>query len=222
MINRGMPIDTEADMSSDFVFINKEEPEKICSDIVKMVKTLIPKKYNYDPIKDIQILSPMKKGEIGISNLNLLLQNELNNNPVIYSSGFKSFKIGDKVMQVKNNYDKDIYNGDTGIISGCNTVDQMMSINYDGRIVDYDFSELDEVTLAYATSIHKSQGSEYKCVIIPIHTQHYIMLKRNLLYTGVTRAKNNLFLIGTSKALNIAINNNEMSKRNTNLRSLFK
>ncbi len=221
MINRGIPVDLKNDKNSDFLYINNDDPEIIQKNIVRMVKDLIPKKYGYDPLKDIQVLSPMKGGMIGINSLNRLLQQELNPNSIVCSTGFKSFKINDKVMQIKNNYDKDVYNGDIGFVSAYDEDFKTLKVDFDGRIIEYEMGELDELILSYAISIHKSQGSEYKCVIIPIHTQHYIMLKRNLLYTGVTRAKNILFLIGSQKAIGIAVNNNEMSKRNTNLRNLF-
>jgi exodeoxyribonuclease V alpha subunit len=168
-------------------------------------------------MKDIQVLTPMYKGDAGANNLNFRLQDVLNNNKVLLTRGDKCFKIGDKVMQLKNNYDKDIYNGDIGLILNIDMDKQKLEINYSGKIVPYEFIELDDITLAYAITVHKSQGSEYPCVIMPITTAHYIMLQRNLLYTAVTRASKILILVGSKQALALAIGNKKAKKRNTSL-----
>ncbi|MDP7384497.1 MAG: ATP-binding domain-containing protein [Nitrospinota bacterium] len=149
----------------------------------------------------------MHRGDLGATNLNALLQSALNPGGEAIQRHGRSFGRGDKVMQVRNNYDKDVYNGDIGFISRLSAEDQRVDVEFEGRSVPYDFSDLDELVLAYAVSIHKSQGSEYPAVVIPLHTQHYVMLQRNLLYTGLTRGKRLVVLVGTKKALSIAIRN---------------
>lgn len=222
LVNRGMmPVLKNKD-GEDFYYFNGDEPEKISAGILKLVKDIIPKKFGMDPIKDIQILAPMRKGTIGISKLNETLQEALNDSRTILNRGFTKFKLNDKVMQIKNNYDKNVFNGDVGFICGHNKEEQQVLIDFEDRVVPYDYSEMDEIVLSYAASIHKSQGSEYPCVIIPLHTTHYIMLKRNLLYTGITRAKKLMFLVGSSKAVNISVNNNDIAKRNTYLKEFIR
>jgi exodeoxyribonuclease V alpha subunit len=208
--------------TTDFYFIEEEDPEKILNTIIKLCDERIPKRFGFHPIRDIQVLAPMHKGIIGVSNLNLELQKKLNPDQFGITHGSRTFKLGDKVMQIVNNYDKEVFNGDIGRISRIIQEDRELTIEFDGRLINYDFSDLDEVVLSYAISIHKSQGSEYPVVIIPITTQHYLLLQRNLIYTGITRARKLVVLIGTKKALAIAIKNNKPQLRFTHLSERLK
>ncbi len=203
----------------DFYFFQIEEPEKILEKIISLCKEKIPEKFKFDPIKDIQVLTAMHKGIIGTSNLNMELQNVLNPSTDELSRGSKVFKPGDKVMQIINNYNKDVYNGDIGVITRINKEDHEIKVDYEGKVVSYDYSDLDEFVLAYSVSVHKSQGSEYPVVVMPIHTQHYMLLQRNLLYTAITRGKRLVVIIGTKKAMAIAIRNNKTQKRYTYLKN---
>ncbi len=216
-INKGHFPDIKNRAQSDFFFLEEKDPEKVQQLICDLVKTRLPDQYDYDPIKDIQVLTPMYRGETGASQLNELLQEKLNSSTVELSRGGNRYKVGDKVMQLRNNYDKEIFNGDHGFIHKIDKVDQRMEIEFDNRIVEFDYPDLNEITLAYAISVHKSQGSEYPCVVIPLTTQHYIMLQRNLIYTAITRAEELLVLVGTKKALAIATKNNKVSKRYSSL-----
>lgn len=204
---------------SDFYFIEAEENEDIISKIITMVKTRIPKKFGLDPVQDIQILCPMQRGGCGARVLNVELQQALNSN---YNKGISKFgqifAPGDKVMQTENNYDKDIYNGDIGTIININEQEQELLIRFYDRDVIYDYTDLDQITLAYATTIHKSQGSEYPAIIVPITMQSYMMLRRNLIYTAVTRGKNLVVIIGQKKALALAVRESS-SHRYTKLRT---
>ena len=197
----------------DMFFIAEEDPDKVLNLIVGLVKERLPKKYGYHPLNDIQVLSPMNRGPLGTTAFNTALQDALNPNGLQVQRGQHTFRVGDKVMQIKNNYDKQVFNGDIGTIESIDPEAQLLTVMVDGRPIPYDFCDLDELVLAYAISIHKSQGGEYPCVIIPVVTQHYIMLQRNLLYTGVTRGKKTVVLVGTLKALNIAIRNNRQMQR---------
>jgi exodeoxyribonuclease V alpha subunit len=219
-VNNGqMPtFDGQQEAPTDFYFIEVEEPEKALQRIIALCKEKIPAKFGYNTLNDIQVLTPMHKGTVGASNLNTELQRELNPSRDEIARVGRTFKKGDKVMQIRNNYDKDVYNGDIGRIAAIDREEQEISVNYDGRLVTYDFSELDELVLAYATSIHKAQGSEYPVVVIPILIQHFILLQRNLLYTGITRGKKLVIIIGTKKALAIAIHNNKPQNRYTLLK----
>lgn len=198
---------------SDFYFIRRDDPEDIAGLIVKLYCERIPKSFQLDPMEDIQVLTPVNRGILGTKNLNRLLQDALNPNGFQIERGGERFRVGDRVMQIQNNYDKDVYNGDLGIVRHINVDDQELRVDFSGRRATYDFSELDELSLAYAVSIHKAQGSEYPAVIIPIVTQHYIMLKRNLIYTAVTRGKKLVVLVGTPKALAIAVKNSAFERR---------
>ncbi len=220
-INRGeFPVLTsDRDKTQDFYFFELEEPEKVSSMILNMCKNRIPDKFGYDPVNDIQVLTPMHRGIVGASNLNAELQGHLNHSADELARGGKVFKKGDKVMQIRNNYDKDIYNGDIGRIATINREEQEVIVDYDGRLIAYDFTDLDEIILAYAVSVHKSQGSEYPAVVLPLLTQHYMLLQRNLLYTAITRGKKLVVIIGTKKALAIAIKNNKPQLRYTNLKN---
>jgi len=219
-VNSGqMPISNQGEEHlHDFYFLNIDEPERILKKIIYLSKEGIPARFGYNPVNDIQVLTPMHKGVIGVSNLNQELQRELNPGQDELIHGGKVLKIGDKVMQIRNNYDKDVYNGDIGRITKIDKEMQELKVGYDGRLVSYEYSELDEIVLAYAISVHKSQGSEYPVVIMPVVTQHYMLLQRNLLYTGITRGKKLVILIGTKKALTIAIKNDKPQKRYTLLR----
>ncbi|KXG74880.1 ATP-dependent RecD-like DNA helicase [Thermotalea metallivorans] len=216
-INKGDFPELKGGKNSDFFFIEEEEPSKIVEIIRELCKTRLPQYYKIDAVNDIQVLCPMQRGETGTANLNAVLQEALNPSEISIKYGGISYKLGDKVMQVKNNYDKNVFNGDIGRITRMDMEDRTLTINFDGNEVSYDATELDEVVLAYATTVHKSQGSEYKIVIAPFTTQHYMMLQRNLLYTCITRAKKIMILVGTKKAIGMAVRNNKIIKRNTKL-----
>jgi exodeoxyribonuclease V alpha subunit len=204
---------------SDFYFIQAETPEEIQEKLLYVVTEKIPKRFRFDPKCDIQVLTPMNRGGLGSRALNSVLQAKLNPNSEPKISRFgTTFAPGDKVIQNINNYDKDVFNGDIGIITSIDLEESVAKINFDGRTVVYDLNEFDEIALAYATSIHKSQGSEYPVVVIPISTQHYMLLARNLIYTAVTRGKKLVIIIGQIKALAIAINNASVKARVTNLK----
>ncbi|MCP4727857.1 MAG: ATP-dependent RecD-like DNA helicase, partial [bacterium] len=201
--------------SSNFFFMAEDDNEKIPGKIADLVRKRLPEKYGFDPVRDIQVLTSMYKGDTGALNLNSVLQKELITGGKSVTRGERTFIVGDKVMQVRNNYNKDVYNGDIGFIERVDEEDDEIIIRYDGRRIEYAVSELDQVVHAYAVTVHKSQGSEYKAVVMPVTTQHFIMLQRNLLYTAVTRAKEMLVLIGTIKAFKIAVNNNKTAERYT-------
>ena len=181
----------------------------------------LPNAYN-QPISNIQVLTPMRRSVIGADKLNAILQNALNNSSQSISRGEYMFKTGDRVMQIRNNYYKDVFNGDIGFVYSINQEDKVLTVDYDGHFVEYEVSELEELTLAYATTIHKSQGSEYPIVVIPIMMKNYIMLQRNLVYTAITRAKKVCVLIGQSKALEYAVANHTITNRNTLLKERIK
>jgi len=207
-----------SDPNNDFYFIEQDDPEKVLEIILELVNRRIPQRFGFDAIDDIQVLTPMHKGVVGVANLNDQLQSVLNpgNGGVI--RGDRTYRINDKVMQIRNNYDKEVFNGDIGRISGIRSEDRQITISFDNRDIVYDFSGLDEIILAYAVSVHKSQGSEYPVVILPILTQHYILLQRNLIYTAVTRGRNLVVMVGSRKALAIGVNNNKTQQRFTRLR----
>ena len=203
---------------TDFYFVEAEEPERGVEIIVKLYSERIKQQFGFDPVSDIQVLTPMLRGELGARNLNVVLQAAVN--PIgdsIQRYGW-TYRAGDKVMQIVNNYDKDIFNGDIGSIISMDHEERELTIHFDGRNLKYDFDELDELILSYAVTIHKSQGSEYPCVIIPLHTQHYMLLQRNLLYTAVTRGRQLVVLVGTKKALHIAVKKTESTRRFTSLK----
>ncbi len=202
----------------DFYFIEQEDPEEVLKIILEINRERIPRRFGYDPVNDIQVLTPMHKGVVGAGNLNVELQKTLNPGESGVIRGGWEFRVNDKVMQVKNNYDKEVFNGDIGRIFRIDAENQEMIISFDEREVPYDYSELDEIVLAYAVSVHKAQGSEYPVVIIPILTQHYILLQRNLVYTAVTRGRNLVVIVGTMKALAIGVKNDKTQKRYTYLK----
>ncbi len=198
---------------SEFYFIEQQNPYKVVSTIVELCSRVVPERFGFDPVHEVQVLTPMHKGIVGTTNLNQVLQKTLNSSPVMIETNGVTFKQGDKVMHLKNNYQKEVFNGDIGIIRTIDQKDEVLSVDYYGRIVNYDFAELNEISMAYATTVHKSQGSEYPAVILPIMTQHYVLLQRNLLYTAITRAKKLAILTGTKKALSIALRNNKPKER---------
>jgi len=202
----------------DFYFIEQEDPEAVLRILLELVKERIPRRFGFDPVNDIQVLSPMHKGIVGAGNLNRELQNVLNPGEDGVIRGGRNFRVHDKVMQIKNNYDKEVFNGDIGRITRIDTENQELVISFDGRDIPYDYSDLDEIVLAYAVSIHKSQGSEYPAVIMPILTQHFVLLQRNLVYTAVTRGRKLVVMVGTMKALAIGVKNDKTQKRYTYLK----
>ncbi|MBM3211482.1 ATP-dependent RecD-like DNA helicase, partial [Candidatus Poribacteria bacterium] len=216
-INKGEFPSLSGEKDRDFFFIEEDDPENAAAVIVDLVTKRLPKYYKYDPIDDIQVLCPMYKGSVGADNFNQVLQNALNPDGESLPRGGRNFRSGDKVMQIRNNYDKEVFNGDIGRIASVDIIDQVVTVAFPEKEVVYDAADLDELVLAYAITIHKSQGSEYKAVVIPVMTQHYMMLQRNLLYTGITRAKNLVVIVGSKKALGMAIRNNKVAKRYTSL-----
>jgi exodeoxyribonuclease V alpha subunit len=213
-----MPFLKADENGGDFYFIEQDNPEKIIEIIRELVTDRIPKRFGFDSFDEIQVLTPMHRGVLGSSSLNAVLQEALNPGEALLVRGEKNYKRGDKVMQVRNNYEKDVFNGDIGRIKSINSEDQKMVVSFDGRPVEYDFHELDDIVLSYAVSVHKSQGSEYPAVVMPVHTQHYMLLQRNLIYTALTRGRRLVVMVGTRKALAIGINNNRTQKRYTYLR----
>ena len=220
-INKGLMPDLSNGKDTDFFFIEKENPEEAADEIVNLVKTRLPQHYRI-PSSAIQVLAPMQRGVVGATNLNQMLQDALNPAGDGLKRGGFLFKTHDKVMQIKNDYDKEVFNGDIGEVSDVNLEDRELTVSFDNRSVVYDSSELDELVLAYAATIHKSQGSEYPVVVMPILMTHYVMLQRNLVYTGVTRAKKLLVIVGTKKALSMAVRNTSIDKRNTLLAKRIK
>jgi len=206
------------DKLNDFYFIEREDPEEVLKIILELTKERIPTKFGFDPVDDIQILTPMHRGTVGAGNLNIELQKLLNPVEDGVIRGNRNFRVNDKIMQIKNNYDKEVFNGDIGRVKRIDQENQDVVISFDGRDVPYDYTDLDEIVLAYAVSVHKSQGSEYPAVVIPILTQHYILLQRNLIYTGVTRGRKLVIIVGTKKALTIGVKNDKTQKRYTYLR----
>jgi exodeoxyribonuclease V alpha subunit len=216
-INEGlMPVIPEKNGQSDFYFVDRAEPDQIAQTLVEMVKTRVPGKFKFDPIRDIQVLCPMNRGSLGIRELNVRLQAELNPHkpdaPFVEKFGWQ-YRLRDKVIQTENNYDKEVFNGDIGQIVKIDPLERELVVKFDQREVDYDFGELDEVSLAYAITIHKSQGSEFPVVVIPLAMQQYMLLQRNLVYTGITRGKMLVVLVGQRKALAMAVRNNRTEQR---------
>ncbi len=220
-INDGFFPKLKSEPEDDFFFLEAKEPQEVLETLTDVVAKRLPSKYNLDPLTEIQVLAPMRKGIIGTENLNFRLQEVLNSNRDYLSYHGRRYAVDDKVMQLKNNYQKEVFNGDVGIIVSILKEEQKILVKYDGKEVLYEFSECDEINLAYAVSVHKYQGSESPCIVMPVHTHHFKLLCRNLLYTGVTRGKKLVILIGTKKALAIAINNNEIEKRYTALKYLL-
>lgn len=216
-INQGLlPETSPAGAESDFFFLKRESPDAILTTLVELVSRRIPEKFHLDPVLDIQVLTPMNRGSLGVAELNVRLQAALNppqpNEPSVEKFG-TTFHLRDKVIQTQNDYDKEVFNGDIGQVTAIQPAERQLTVTFDLRELTYDFGELDELTLAYAITIHKSQGSEFPCVVIPLSTQHYLLLQRNLLYTGTTRGQKLVVLIGQPKALSLAVNNNRTERR---------
>lgn len=221
-VNQGELPDVEAasgERLTDFYFVEADEPEDVRSTILKLVQERIPQRFGFSALSDIQILTPMNKTDLGSRNLNLVLQEALNparGQPQVERFGW-TFRVGDRVIQTENNYNKEVFNGDVGSIRSIETEMQRLTIVIDGRGIEYSYDELEQVALAYVLTIHKSQGSEYPCVIIPLHTQHFVMLQRNLLYTAITRGKQLVVIVGSKKALRLAVQRQDTSRRYTAL-----
>ncbi len=199
----------------DFFFIEEDDPARAAEVIRDLVSVRLPRRYGLDPL-EIQVLSPMHRGDLGAGNINLLLQEALSGSAPAAASltrGARTFRAGDKVMQIRNDYDKEVWNGDIGRVVEADGAAQLLRVRFDDRDIEYGLDEIDELTLAYAATVHKSQGSEYPAVVIPVHTQHYMMLQRNLLYTAVTRGKRLVVLVGSRKALGMAVRNAEIALR---------
>ena len=216
-INKGEQIDMRGGRDSDFFFAAKETNGEVVELVVKYCTENLPRYYHVDALQDIQVLTPMQRGVCGAANLNQVLQEAMNPGSILLRRGGMQYRLHDKVMQIRNDYDKEVFNGDIGVINHVDMEERELTVNFDGREVVYDVSELEELTLAYATTIHKSQGSEYPIVVMPFTMSHYVMLQRNLLYTGVTRAKKILVLVGEKKAVWYAIKNETTADRNTRL-----
>ncbi len=208
-----MPSLKGAGPDEDFHFIRQEDPEQVIRIIQELVRERIPARFGLDPVDDIQVICPMHRGTVGAENLNRVLQEALNPGSDSITRGSRSFRVGDKVMQIRNNYDREVFNGDIGRIGELDLETREALVRFDGRSVPYDFNDLDELVPAYAVSVHKSQGSEYPAVVIPLLTQHYMLLQRNLVYTALTRGKRLVVIVGAAKALAIAVNNNRTEKR---------
>ena len=220
-INKGYFPDLNYDPNSDFIFFELEEPEEIVAKTTELIQSTLPKRFGFDPLSDIQVLTPMKRGPIGSDHFNHILQNVLNPNPTQVSWMGRIFRLNDKVMQIRNNYDKKVYNGDIGRIFSLDMENQKLTVLFDNKEVLYDFSELDELMLSYAVSVHKYQGSECPCILMPIHTAHFKLLFRNLLYTAITRGKKLVILLGTKKAMAIAIRTDNVLKRYSGLHQML-
>ena len=218
-INNGQNLldDEETDELTDFYFIHRDDPEAALKTIIEITSERIPARFKLDPMHDVQVITPMHKGLVGTENLSRELQQILNPGHIILERGSRQFRAGDKVMQVRNNYDLDVFNGDIGSIMSASADKKTAVVMFDERPVSYSFDDLDDLVPAYAVSVHKSQGSEFPAVVMPLLTQHYIMLQRNLLYTGVTRGKKLVVIIGSREALAMAIKNNKPRLRYSGL-----
>jgi exodeoxyribonuclease V alpha subunit len=201
----------------EFCFIEEINPSAVLEKIVALCCHIIPHHYHMDPIQDIQVLTPMHKGVVGTIHLNQVLQKQLQPEGPAIEYGGVAFKPGDKVMHMRNNYHKEVFNGDIGIVAGIDNRKKRLVVNFDGRLVDYEQMDLEELSLAYAISVHKSQGSEYPAIVVPLTMQHYVLLQRNLLYTAVTRGKFVVVMVGTRQALSIALKNDRPQQRLTRL-----
>ena len=215
-VNAGEPLEVRQG-DTDFYFMRCEDPTTCVQRAIDFMTTRIPRKFGLDPLADVQILTPMRRNLLGTENLNVELQKALNPTGDAIVRGGTTFRVGDRVMQLRNNYDKDVYNGDVGFVKAVDPAERKLVVLFDGRPVAYDPGDLDELVLAYAMTIHKSQGSEYPAVIVILHTQHYVMLQRNLLYTAITRGKKLVLLMGVPYAIDQAIKNNTVRERRTSL-----
>ena len=216
-VNAGEPLETRSSGESDFYFIAQDDPAKALDYAIDFMTTRIPRHFGMEPLQDVQVLTPMRRNSLGSENLNNVIQQRLNGSGAAVQRGGTCFRAGDRVMQLRNNYDKDVYNGDIGFVQSVEPADRSLVVLFDGRPVEYRSGDLDELVLAYATTIHKSQGSEYPAVIVLIHRQHYMMLQRNLLYTAITRGKKLVLVIGAPWAVKQAIDTNTVRERRTTL-----
>jgi hypothetical protein len=220
-VNAGRMPPLDSRSHGDFFFVSVDDPETAVQRIVELVAERIPRRFGLDPIGDIQVLTPMNRGLLGARNLNQVLQAKLNpareGQPAVDRFGY-TYRVGDRVLQTENNYGKDVFNGDLGLVAGVDADERELRVDFDGRAVVYDFGELDELVPAYAMTIHKAQGSEFPAVVIPVHTQHYVMLQRNLLYTGITRGRKLVVVVGTPRAVAIAVKRGEAQLRHSALR----
>lgn len=216
-VNAGEPLEIRHGEESDFYFARIKDPAECVSRAIEFMKTRIPAKFGMDPLEDVQVLAPMRKNVLGTDNLNVEIQRALNPSGPAVERGGTVFRVGDRVMQLRNNYDKDVYNGDIGFVREADPAARSLVVSFDGRAVAYEAADLEELVLAYATTIHKAQGSEYPAVIVILHTQHYAMLQRNLLYTAITRARRLVLLMGVPYAVNKAIETNTVRERRTSL-----
>ena len=221
-INKGEAIDMRGGKDADFFFAGKATNEEVVDTLVRYCTQNLPRYYHVDAFKDIQVLTPMQKGICGAANLNQLLQEAMNPTKIFLHRGGTQYRLHDKVMQIRNDYEKEVFNGDIGTVTKVDMEERELTVDFDGRDVIYDVTELDELVLAYAVTIHKAQGSEYPIVVMPFTMSHFVMLQRNLLYTGVTRAKKILVLIGEKKAVYYAIKNETTTERNTKLADRLK
>jgi exodeoxyribonuclease V alpha subunit len=204
---------------SDFYFLEVDDPATVEERVLRLVKERIPARFGFNPMTDVQVLAPMHKGSLGARRLNEALQETLNPpkpGPVAERFGW-TYRVGDRVLQTVNNYERDVFNGDLGVIRRIDEEEQELAVDFDGRLVEYDFGELDEISLAYCLTIHKSQGSEYPCVVIPLHTQHFPLLQRNLVYTAVTRGRKLVVVVGSRRALQLAVSRRDAGRRMTAL-----
>jgi exodeoxyribonuclease V alpha subunit len=215
-----LPDLTTAGKDSDFYFVERNDPAQIASTLIHLIRHRIPARFGFDPIRDVQVLCPMNRGSLGVRELNLSLQRALNpprnGEAAVEKYGWR-FHLRDKVIQTENNYEKEVFNGDIGTVEVIDPVEHEIMIRFDNRAVQYDFGELDELSLAYAVTVHKAQGSEFAAVVMPLATQQYMLLQRNLIYTGITRGKKLVVLIGQRKALHIAVSNNKTQQRYSGL-----
>ncbi len=214
-INHGEVPESAPPGGGDFYFVEAATPEQVTERIITMVRERIPARFGLDPLRDVQVLTPMNRSDLGSRALNERLQKVFNppaGGPEVQRFGW-TFRVGDKVLQTQNNYQKEVFNGDIGRVASIDEAERELTVEYDGRPVVYDFGELDELSLAFGLTIHKAQGSEYPAVVIPLHPQHFVMLQRNLLYTGVTRGKKLVALVGSRRALELAVRRQEMGRR---------
>jgi exodeoxyribonuclease V alpha subunit len=213
-----------AENARDFFLFRFSDPEAAADMLIDIVARRIPRTFGYDPHTAIQVLSPMHRGAVGVGALNQRLQATLNppaEGKIETQHGSRVFRVGDRVMQIRNDYVRQVFNGDLGQVMRIDRVDHLVTVDFDDVPVEYEFAELDALVHAYAISIHKSQGSEFPVVVVPLLTQHYVMLQRNLLYTAVTRAESLVVLVGDRRALGIAVRNNRIARRNTRLVDLL-
>ncbi|MFO0571928.1 MAG: ATP-binding domain-containing protein [Polyangiaceae bacterium] len=212
-----MPESGGADESADFFVVNRRDPEEAAEVVCELATQRIPKRFGLDPRHDIQVLTPMHRGPAGTIALNQRLQDLINPNGTAIELRGSKLRVGDKVMQTKNDYERDVFNGDVGLISQIVPFERKVRVRFDDREVEYDEADLDALVLAYATSIHKSQGSEYPAVVIPMLTTHFVMLSQNLLYTAVTRAKKLCVLVSDPRAIGLALSESRREERSTRL-----